>query len=59
MLVRPEGTNLVKTMMMTMAMVPGIAQGDCNPYTLAIQPNEPYSLAMPLLIETLVVEINP
>ena len=59
MLARPEGTNLVKTMMMTMAMVPGIAQGDCNPYTLAIQPNEPYSLAMPLLIETLVVEINP
>ena len=59
MLARPEGTNLVKTMMMTMAIVPGVAQGDCIPYTLAIQPNEPYSLAMPLLIDTLVFEINP
>ena len=33
-----------------------VAQGDCIPYTLAIQPNEPYSNAMPLLIDTVVFD---
>ena len=51
--------SLVPSFNLALFVAKFVAQGDCIPYTLAIQPNEPYSLAMPLLIDTLVFEINP